>query len=217
MQLIWLVSVAVLLVVGGLAALITWAVRHHRRAVAGVVTSWYVLADEIGGEFRDASGAWYRRKPFQVNASVNDIDVVLDSFEDAASSGAIDIILDSFHLITGQAVVRYTRATAKLPTDHSFFIRREHELSGIGKKLGIQDIEIGDAEYDGAFLIKADDESWIRDRLTDGLRRLHLQHPDVSLTLRKGELAAVKEGLVDDREVLRALLALAAAGARTFG
>jgi len=125
--------------------------------------------------------------------------------------------LDTFAESTGAMVVTYTRASADVESPRSLRISREHVLSRAAKKLGLRDVEVGDAAYDETFHVKTDDAEWLRERLGSELRRLHLEHPDVLLTLRKGRLTAVRPGLAEDPRVLRALMELAALGRRAFG
>jgi hypothetical protein len=63
-----------------------------------------------------------------------------------------------------------------------FAISRKHFLTGVGKFLGMQDIEIGDPAFDDEFVIKGNDEVKVRALFADPrLRQLIQEQPYVSL------------------------------------
>ncbi|HEV3004730.1 MAG TPA: hypothetical protein VGX78_09720 [Pirellulales bacterium] len=69
-----------------------------------------------------------------------------------------------------------------------FTIYRKTVFSDLGKKLGMQDIEIGEPEFDDAFIIKGNDESKLRALFGNPtIRQLIEQQPDVHLTVRDDE------------------------------
>ena len=57
------------------------------------------------------------------------------------------------------------RAPYVNPEGFRFTIYRKGLFSDLGKLLGMQDIEVGDPEFDEAFIIKGNDESKVRDAL----------------------------------------------------
>jgi hypothetical protein len=61
----------------------------------------------------------------------------------------------------GRSSTRYTtmQMSLKNPSNYKLSIRRQTGLDGIGKALGMQDIEIGDAEFDREFVIKSTPET----------------------------------------------------------
>jgi hypothetical protein len=70
------------------------------------------------------------------------------------------VTLDTYVVSTGKTVVTYTRMRAPYvnPLGFRFTIYRKGVFSAIGKFLGMQDIEIGEAPFDEAFIIKSTDE-----------------------------------------------------------
>jgi hypothetical protein len=81
-------------------------------------------------------------------------------------------------------------ATFDPPLGVGFRIAREGVLAGIGKLFGAQDIKLGDAAFDAAFVVKGKDEQRVREILVDDARAGLL------------ELARAGELIVDDGTVL---------------
>src|SRR5260370_29854462 len=69
--------------------------------------------------------------------------------------GPWTITLDSHTVSNGESSVTYTRMRApyKNPDAFRFKIYRKGLFSNLGKMLGMQDIEVGDPEFDLAFII----------------------------------------------------------------
>ena len=75
--------------------------------------------------------------------------------------GPWTITLDTYTESTRrQSHVTYTRMRAPYvnPEGFRFTIYRKGFFSDLGKLLGMQDIEVGDPEFDEAFIIKGNDE-----------------------------------------------------------
>ena len=70
------------------------------------------------------------------------------------------IILDYFVVSTGKSSITYTRVRTvfKNPSAFELKISKEGVFSKIGKKLGGQDLEIGDHEFDEHFVVKSNDD-----------------------------------------------------------
>jgi hypothetical protein len=106
-----------------------------------------------------------------------------------------------------------------------FTIYRNGLLSTLGKLLGMQDIEIGDPQFDDAFIIKGNQESKVFDLLSDAsLRKLIAAQPAFRLTIKDhegwfgprfpehvDELCFDEAGFIDDVERLQSLFELFAA------
>ena len=81
----------------------------------------------------------------------------------------------------------YTRVVTDVnnPKEHKMKIYGESWASGIGKKLGMQDIQIGTSDFDDRFMIKGNDEYFVVQLLTynvqDKLLALRKNRPVVSL------------------------------------
>lgn len=63
-----------------------------------------------------------------------------------------------------------------------FTIYRKGFFSGVGRLLGMQDVEIGDPAFDNAFVIKGSDEGKLREFFAnDHLRQLTFMQPTIHL------------------------------------
>ena len=84
----------------------------------------------------------------------------------------------------------YTMMRAPYATKDGFRFTIYHKgvFSDLGKCLGLRDVEIGDSEFDKAFIIKGDDETMLRQLFANQkVRRLIAEHPTILLTVRNVE------------------------------
>jgi hypothetical protein len=102
---------------------------------------WRQLSKEIGAEFVEG-GFW---KGSKVQAHVGHWTVTLDRNTD------------------GESQATRLRAPYISPEGFRFTIYRKNLFSDLGKFLGMQDIEVGDPEFDEAFIIKGNDVSKVRE------------------------------------------------------
>lgn len=138
-------------------------------------------------------------------------------------SGEWEITLDIYK--TGSSTTHtYTRMRTPFLTRNglTFAVEREGMISAFLKRFGQQDIEIGDPDFDKAFLVKGNDEAKVRRLLQDPrMHQLIQVQPEVRFKIRadagvfnKGFPEGVHElyfemtGVVKDTERLRALFAL---------
>jgi hypothetical protein len=131
---------------------------------------WRQLSDQIGGRFVDG-GMWKGDKV-------------------EATHGEWTVTLDTYAVSTGKTVVVFTRMRAPYvnPSGFRFTIYRRGVFSDIGKRLGMQDIEIGDEAFDRDFIVKSGDESQVRSLLSDvKLRELMMAQPKIELTVKDDE------------------------------
>jgi hypothetical protein len=130
---------------------------------------WRQLSEEIGAEFVEG-GFW---KGSKVQAHVGPWTVTLDmgtSDED------------------GESPATRLRAPYINPEGFRFTIYRKNLFSDLGKFLGMQDIEVGDPEFDEAFIIKGDDESKVRDRFANSkIRQMIQDQPKFRLEVKDSE------------------------------
>jgi hypothetical protein len=134
------------------------------------------------------------------------------------------VTLDTYTVSTGKATIIYTRIRAPYvnPDSFRFTIYRKGLFSDIGKLLGMQDIEIGDPEFDEAFIIKGNDSMKVRTFFSDPkLRELFAAQPQMLLEVKDDErwfgrkfpegvdeLSFQVVGVIRDVERLRRLFAL---------
>ena len=123
--------------------------------------------------------------------------------------------------------VTYTRMRAPYinPEGFRFTIYRKNLFSDLGKLLGMQDIEVGDPEFDEAFIIKGNDESKVRDLFANPkIRQMIQDQPKIRLGVKDSEgwfgpkfpedvdeLYFQVVGVIKDVERLKALFDLFAA------
>lgn len=106
---------------------------------------WKQLCAEIGADFVDG-GFW---KGDKVELRVAD---------------AWTITLDVFSVVRGKRRKKYTRLRVPFVSldDLRFLIYRKGPFTGLGKMLGVQDIEVGDPGFDEAFVIQGNNEAKVR-------------------------------------------------------
>ena len=103
-----------------------------------------------------------------------------------ASHGQWTITLDIYVVSTGKSAVSYTRLRAPFvnPDGFRFTIYRRNWFADIGKKLGMQDVEVGHPDFDRDFIIKGTDEAKLRALFANPrLRELINAQRDLSLTV----------------------------------
>src|SRR3954467_8853494 len=93
---------------------------------------WNLLAQQVGGEFK--KGESFRGDRVEVQV------------------GQWTVTLDTDAVSTGKSTIVYTRIRAPFVNRDGFRfgISRAGILSPLARKLGFQDVEIGDAEFDKA-------------------------------------------------------------------
>jgi hypothetical protein len=131
---------------------------------------WRQLADTIGGEYVESK--WGSGEKV------------------VATHGQWTITLDTFIVPAGEAMIPFTRLRAPYinPENFRFHIYRRGFFTELGKKLGMQDIEIGAEPFDHDFVIKASDEERVKTLFADAELRRHLSaQPDVSLEVKDSE------------------------------
>jgi hypothetical protein len=107
-----------------------------------------------------------------------------------ATHGEWIVTLDTFAVSTGKVTVVYTRMRAPYvnPNGFRFNIYRRSVFSDVAKRLGMQDIEIGEDEFDRDFIVKGTDESQVRALLSDlKIRELLSKQPEIHFTVKDDE------------------------------
>ena len=135
---------------------------------------WRQLSAEIGADYVDG-GFW---KGAKVHARHGEWTITLDTFTEHSSSG------DTSSSTT------YTRIRAPYVNRDGlrFTIYRKGLFSGIGKLLGMRDVEIGYPQFDEDFVIKGDDEEKLRALFADPkLRELIDAQRSIYLTVKSDE------------------------------
>lgn len=114
---------------------------------------WRQLAQEIHADF--VEGGFWRGSKVQAHV------------------GPWIVTLDTYIVSDGHSSHTYTQMRAPYvnPDGFRFTIHRKGFLSELGKLFGMQDIEVGDAEFDEAFIIKGNDEGKVRELFADAKLR----------------------------------------------
>mgnify|MGYP003574911603 CR=1 FL=1 len=131
---------------------------------------WQRLCAETGGDYVD--GGFWKGDKVQV------------------AHGEWVITLDTYAVSTGKVTVVYTRMRAPYvnPDGFRFTIYRRGFFSEIAKWLGMQDVEVGHAEFDRDFVIKGTDEAKVRALFENArLRELIAAQPEIHLAVKDDE------------------------------
>jgi hypothetical protein len=153
---------------------------------------WRQLSQEIRAEFV-GGGFWKGNK---VQAHV----------------GPWTITLDTYTVSDGHSSTTFTRMRAPYvnPEGFRFTIYRKGFFSDLGKFLGMQDIEVGDFEFDEAFIIKGNDEGKLCGLFANPkIRQMIQDQPKIRENV--DELHFQVVGVIKDVERLKALFDLFAA------
>ena len=130
---------------------------------------WRQLSHEIGAEFVEG-GFW---KGSKVQAHVGPWTVTLDlgtSDED------------------GESQATRLRAPYINPEGFRFTLYRKRGFIDLGKLFGMQDIEVGDPDFDEAFIIKGTDESKVRELFSNfKIRQMIQAQPKIRLRVKHSE------------------------------
>jgi hypothetical protein len=169
---------------------------------------WRQFSEAIEAEFVD--GSFFKGSKVQVH--VEPWTITLDTY--TVSAG-------------GHSHITYTRIRAPFlnPEGFRFTIYRASLFSGLGKLFGMQNIELGDPEFDRAFIVKSNDEPRVIGLLADlKIRELIQSQPKFLLDVRDNEgwfgpafppdadeLRFQVVGIIKDLERLKALVELFAA------
>lgn len=184
------------LIVAALAVCLM-ASEIHRRAMRELAGAWRKTAKLVGGGFEPAGGTWWERTPMRITAKLEDVSVSVDHY--TAQSGK-----------SSTTYTRIAAAAAKAPRWLSLEIYEAGALSTIGKALGAQDVGVGHAKFDDAFVVKSSDEALARLWLGPSFCKAALASRAYALTLEKGKVESNRVGIEDDAERLaRAMRAVA--------
>jgi hypothetical protein len=165
---------------------------------------WQKLCQEIGADFIEG-GTW-------------------DGDRVQASHGQWTITLDLYHVHSGRVPLVFTRFRAPYVNPDQFFfsVTKRSLFSGLAKLLGMQDVEVGYAEFDRDFIIKGNDELKLKALFaSERLRQLLSAQPDVHFSIESDDglagsdyppqtdaLCFVADGLISDVARLKSLFDL---------
>ena len=141
-----------------------------------------------------------------------------------ATHGQWTVTLDKYVVSTGKVTVVYTRMRAPYvnPDGFRFRVYRKGLFSGLGKMLGMQDVEVGMPEFDRDFIIQGTDEGKLRQLFANPkIRALISEQKDIDFSVKDDEgwfgptfpdgvdeLAFLVVGVIKDVERLKHLYEL---------
>jgi hypothetical protein len=153
--------------------------RDKPRVSGGVTMGWFgPNKDEVWRELSRAIGAEFVEGGFWKGNKVQ------------AHAGPWTVTLDTYSVHTQHSHVTYTRVRAPyVNTDgFRFTVYRKGLFTDLGKLLGMQDVEVGDPDFDEAFVVKSSDEARVQTLLADPrLRSLIQAQPQIRLAVKDGE------------------------------
>ena len=107
-----------------------------------------------------------------------------------ATHGPWTITLDTYTVSTGKSSIVYTRMRAPFADteEFRFTVDRKGIFSDAGKWFGMQDIEIGDEDFDRDFILKSNQEPKLRELLgSTKIRELISQQPQIYFAVKDDE------------------------------
>jgi hypothetical protein len=135
---------------------------------------WESLRHQVGGEV--ISGGFCRGEKLQVRTG--DWTVTLDEYTVMVMAGRVMVPISHTRM----------RAPFPNPTGFRFSIHRASIFSSVGTLLGMQDIQVGHAEFDQDFVIKGNDEAAVKNLCgNERLRALVMAQPKFRLSVHDDE------------------------------
>ena len=109
-----------------------------------------------------------------------------------AAHGQWLVTLDTYVVSTGKSAITYTRMRAPYvnPDGFRFTLYRPSIFSALGQWLGMQDVKIGEPQFDEDFIIKGNDEAKLRRLFGDArLRELITAQPTIQFSVKDDDNA----------------------------
>lgn len=135
-----------------IGGLIWWGMKQtqQRQAV------WRDVASKRGGRYLEPRWGLFQSRSEGIEVRV----------------GHAIVLLDLYVVSTGKSSTTYTRARARfaLGAGPVFKVYEEGIFSSIGKALGTQDLELGDARFDEIYMVKGEGVDALRRAWTDDAR-----------------------------------------------
>jgi hypothetical protein len=100
------------------------------------------------------------------------------------------VVLDTYTVSTGKSSITYTRMRAPFVNLDNFYfkIHRTGIFSGLGKVMGMEDINIGWEEFDEDFVIKSNSEEKVKQLFSnESIRALIQDQPKINLEIKDDE------------------------------
>jgi len=201
-----MVAVSALFLVALVVLLLSTAAGAARERLRQIDVTWQEFAATRGLGWLPVSGPWYRRLPSRIKGRIDNVDVTIDSYTETNTDSNDNTTSTTFTRVVARAIE---------PLELKARVYRTHAFAGLGKLLGFQDVAVGDAIFDDAFIVKASDEEAVRALLHERLRTALLSFPkEPHLVYDHGALTLTWLGHETEPRVLDAAtdIALAACG-----
>jgi hypothetical protein len=156
---------------------------------------WARVAQDHGGELHLAKGFW-RPTHERIEATVN----------------GVPIVLDTFVVSTGKTTQTYSRVAADLAYGPApkLLVQKKGVLSAIGNLIR-EDVELGDAAFDGTFIVRCEQGAVARRMITERAMQLLLAtFLDGKLTYNRKRLELITTGIWNEEKRLRDGIAIVA-------
>jgi hypothetical protein len=163
-----------------------WVISRQRKNAA-----WKQFASEIGGEF--IKGRFLRGS--KVQAKIKEWPVTLDTYS----------------VSSGDSSETYTRIKAVFENKDGlqFTLAPRGLIAKLDKALGTKDIEMGDAEFDGKFVIRGADSPKLHALFANvNIRQMILGQRSIHLQIKGNDLIFDTRGVIKDIERLKTLFEL---------
>ena len=137
---------------------------------------WKEFSELVGGEF--TKGGFFKKDKVEV------------------SYNEWIITLDTYTVSTGKSSTTYTRMRAPYinADNFRFEIYRKNIFSSLGKIFGMQDVEIGDTDFDENFIIRGNDEYKIKMLLSNPVIKFLIeQQPSIYFSVKDDESWFIKK------------------------
>ena len=159
-------------------------IRKRRRGVNNMLTG---VALRYGGAIKSIIGI-----PYYVGFELDGISLSLSLSHGSRNSPQQTLITSDLRM--------------KMPV--TLWVGPENNLAEFGKRLGLQDIEVMQPEFDKQFLVQGKDENFVRRLLDDKVQDLLLKWRDVhaSLYIRDNKFRFTVYELIQDEERLDDLI-----------
>ena len=100
------------------------------------------------------------------------------------------IYLDTYTVSSGRSSHTYTRIRAPFIKKNDFYFKiyKKSILSNLGKALGMQDIQVGNEEFDNNYIIKGNDDYQVMQLFSNSkIRELISVQPSIELEIKNSE------------------------------
>ena len=185
---------------GVIAAGLSWAILHMSRARQRLERAWGTFAQRSGLQLVRDKYEWPRLTGRYAGVPVQ-VEAVLSGITDTPGRHTV------------------VTATCRCPLPNDFALHSQGMFSAIQRATGGQDIQMGDTDFDRAFVIECADEQAARALLADHALReqlLALAAGEPSLSVQDGVVAVEREREVTRGDTLARMLETASATAKAL-